>query len=68
MTDKVRKTVSFPEDLETQISKRARKFDRSFSAQVVADMRTIVSSKIPARDLVIEDRFSQRWEIADDEE
>jgi hypothetical protein len=42
MTDKVRKTVSFPEDLEIQIARRAQKSDRSFSAQVVADMRLVI--------------------------
>lgn len=46
MTDKVRKTVSFPGELEVQIARRAQRFDRSFSAQVVADMRTVIDQTI----------------------
>ena len=41
MNDSVRKTVSFTEELELAIAKRAKKYDRSFSAQVAYDMRMI---------------------------
>ena len=42
MNDSVRKTVSFTEELELAIAKRAVAYGRSFSAQVAFDMRTVI--------------------------
>lgn len=42
MKDNVRKTVSFTEELELAIARRAVKYGRSFSAQVAYDMSVII--------------------------
>lgn len=42
MNENVRKTVSFTEELELAIAKRAVKYGRSFSAQVAYDMSVII--------------------------
>lgn len=38
----VRKSISFPDDLERAVARRAKKYNRSFSAQVVSDMQDII--------------------------
>ncbi len=64
MNESVRKTVSFTEELELAIAKRAKRYGRSFSAQVAYDMhliidrekkRRIVVSNQPAKDLPAKD-------------
>lgn len=43
MQMKIRKTISFPEELADKISERAKEGNRSFSAQVVYDMTIMVN-------------------------
>ncbi len=78
MSDSVRKTISFTKELELAIARRATKYSRSFSAQVAYDMsiiierakrsRIVVSNDPPKSDLIIEDRFSRKWESPDAKE
>ncbi len=78
VNDSVRKTVSFTEELELAIAKRAVRYGRSFSAQVAYDMsiiierakhpRIVVSNDSSKNDLIIEDKASRKWELPDDKE
>lgn len=78
MSDSVRKTISFTEELELAIARRATKYGRSFSAQVAYDMsiiierakrsRIVVSNDPPKSDLIIEDNPHQEWELPDAKE
>ncbi len=73
MNDSVRKTVSFTEELELAVAKRATHYGRSFSAQVAYDMsiiierakhrRLVVSNDPPKSNLIIEDNPHQKWEL-----
>lgn len=53
MIDNVRKTVSFTEELELAIARRATKYGRSFSAQVAYDM-SIIIERAKHRRLVVD--------------
>lgn len=53
MNDSVRKTVSFTEELELAIARRATKYGRSFSAQVAYDM-SIIIERAKHRRLVVD--------------
>lgn len=56
----IRKSISFPADLEGEISKQATKNNRSFSAQVVHEMRIVMERAKRRRFVVAQPPVSHR--------